>query len=68
MSDICVPDDIQAMLQALKLVERALLSDPPTGPQTYIVGDDMIYRLDGQTMYHALNAVRAAIAKARGQS
>lgn len=54
-----------ALKEALELMARALLSDPPDGPQKNVVGDDVIYRLDGQTMYLALNAVRDALAEHR---
>lgn len=56
------------MEEALRLVYAALMSDPPDhGAQKVIVGDETIYRLDGQTMYRALNAVRAALPPAQGQ-
>ena len=53
------------MVDALRRIERALLSDPSDGgPQKHVGRDDVIYRLDGQLMYVALNAARAALAKA----
>jgi hypothetical protein len=52
------------MFDALVKIEAALRSDSPHGPQKNIVGDDTIYRLDGQAIYHAINAARDAIAVA----
>lgn len=46
---------------ALRVAERALLSDPPNGPQKSIYGDGVIYHLDGQLCGHALQVVRAAL-------
>jgi len=54
------------MKEALKLAEKAFLSDPPHGPQKSIVGDDTIYHLDGGTLGHALDKVRAILTKVGG--
>lgn len=53
------------MLDALAKVYRALMSDPPHGPQKHVGPDDVIYCLDGQLMYHAINAARDALALVR---
>lgn len=55
--------DKHELLAALKAAERGFLSD---AKQKSIIGDDVIYHLDGQSVGHALNIVRAAIAKAEG--
>lgn len=53
---------------ALKSIHDALLSDPPDGgPQKHVGRDDVIYRLDARRMYVAINAARAALAKAKPQ-
>lgn len=48
---------------ALRRVYDALMSDPPHGPQKHVGPDDVIYQLDGQLMYHAINAARDALTK-----
>jgi hypothetical protein len=56
------------LLEALEKLHTALNSDPPDGgAQKDILPDTVVYRLDGQAMYLAINAVRAAIAKAKGE-
>ena len=49
------------LLEALEIVEAALRKD---SRQKSIVGDEVEYHLDGNTMYHAINTARAAIARA----
>jgi hypothetical protein len=62
---VAAPD----MLAALKALYEALCSDPPDGgPQKHVAADGVIYRLDGEAMYQAINAVRTAIAKAAAPS
>lgn len=53
---------------ALRKVYEALMSDPPHGPQKHVGPDDVIYCLDGQRMYHAINAARDALALVRESS
>jgi len=48
------------LLEALQAIENALHKD---SRDKSIVGDGVEYHLDGQTMYFALNAARAALAK-----
>lgn len=55
------------MYEALVRIEKALRIDAPGVPQKLIVRDETIYQLDGQSMYVAINAARAAIAKAEGR-
>lgn len=50
-----------AMRSALSAAERAFLDD---AAQKTIVGDDVIYHLDGQSVGSALEKVRAALALA----
>jgi hypothetical protein len=53
------------LLDALRKIYAALMSDPPPGHvQKHVGPDDVIYQLDGQLMYQAINAARDAIAKA----
>lgn len=56
------------MVEALREIVNALCSDAPTGPQKTIAGDDTIYHLDGQKMYHAINTARAILTKADAES
>jgi hypothetical protein len=37
------------MVEALRNITAALMSDPPRGPQKSICADETIYHLDGQT-------------------
>ncbi len=53
------------LYEALQTLEQALNSDRR---QKSIIGDEVEYHLDGGTMTLALNACRAALAKARGES
>ena len=70
LSDRCALEDSRAELAkaraenerlrgALVSLEAALLKD---SRQKSIVGDDTEYHLDGNSMYHAINKVRAALA------
>lgn len=52
------------LLEALKKCRKAFVTD---ARQKLIVGDETIYQLDGNTVYHALNAARDAIAKAESK-
>lgn len=54
-----------AMFAALEKIYAGLSSNPPRGEQKHVVGDGVIYRLDGQLMYHAINAARDALAVVR---
>ena len=49
----------ERLREALVSLEAALLKD---SRQKSIVGDDTEYHLDGNSMYHAINKVRAALA------
>ena len=51
--------EIERLREALVSLERSLLKD---SRQKSIVGDDTEYHLDGNSMYHAINKVRAALA------
>ena len=56
---------IEELVLAVQALHDALNSDPPDGgPQKHVAGDDVIYRLDGQAMYQAINRARAALARA----
>lgn len=48
---------------ALEQLESALMKD---ADDKLIAGDTVIYRLDGQAMYQAINQVRKALSAARG--
>jgi hypothetical protein len=61
---VAAPD----MLAALEALYDALCSDPPDGPQKIVDGDGVIYRLDGQAMYQAINKVREVVAAATRES
>lgn len=47
--------------KALEAAKEALLSNAPHGPQKTVCVDGVIYHLDGQTVGHALNLIRAAL-------
>lgn len=53
--------DREQAIQVVRELYAALNSDPPDGIQKEIDRDGVIYRLDGQKMYHALNAARALV-------
>lgn len=54
-----------ALVEALEKIESALRADRR---QKTISGDTVEYHLDGQAMWHAINAARAALARARGEA
>ena len=54
--------EIERLREALVSLERSLLKD---SRQKSIVGDDTEYHLDGNSMYHAINKVRAALVPAK---
>lgn len=58
-------DIAQQLAAALEEVKEALHKDADGVPQKFVRGDDTIYQLDGQTMYHALNKAREALAAYR---
>ena len=51
--------EIERLRGALVAIEEALCKD---SRQKSIVGDEVEYHLDGQTMYYAINKARAALA------
>ena len=54
---------IERLEGALRKIYTALNSDPPDGgPQKDVYRDTVVYRLDGQAMYAAINEARAALA------
>jgi hypothetical protein len=55
--------DAERLRAALRECVGALNSDPPAGPQKTIDRDGIIYHLDGQAVYRALNTARAALAQ-----
>ena len=55
------------MYAAIDTAIEALLSDPPAGPQKSVLADDVVYHLSGQMVGHALEKLRAAKSKARGE-
>lgn len=60
-----IEDELRPSREALQAILDALRSDPHDGgPQKDVYRDDVIYRLDGQMMYRAINLARAALAKA----
>lgn len=54
---------IRAMREALEKVLDAHNTDAPGWPSKTVGGDDVVYHLDGQRMYIAINAARTALGK-----